>query len=468
MFDFKNKKVFFSGYGEKIEKDELLKYLYQNEALIVESFEEADMIIQGYKTPVYLEDKFYLLSREGIEIVSIETLEKYFSQTIDIDSVLLAIKISKDKTRVINLLKNRYFSDEVFLKLLKFYDWAGEGLFDSDENRDVSTSIVQRFSKLKEINHNIQHSPIGVYYTALETVNPKLLEAVYNMPHFSISDKNALQDQPITLKEVVALNPNTPKPVLMQILKDANKNELIFLSKNESIGDFIAKKLYLLNDKQINHNLILSNNLDLDMLNEVFQNSDIKKDILENIKLTDEVFNNFINLELSKEQIVYLSSNKTLNEEQIKKLFTFDIDSANINLLKNNSCPQEFLQSFFDKNDLIYNIAMAHNEKLPDLMFKALYELNDINIDLSLSFNKAVPKEILTKLFEKDIDSINYQLSGNVNTPINILLRLQIDSKYKDNVSNNETYKEFSRNNLGIIREENNKFKRTVYEDFWE
>lgn len=468
MIEFKNKKIYFSGCGEKIDKDELIKYFIQNEGCLVDDYKDADMIIQGYKTPVYLEDKFYLLSKEGKEVVPIEVMEKQFSENIDIDSILMALKISKENPRVIKLLNNRYFSDEVFLKLLRFYDWDDDGLFDNDDNRDVSTAVVARFSTLQETNHNIQYSPIGIYYTALETHSPKLLEAVYNMPDFSISDKNAKDEQPLSLKEVVALNPNTPNPVLMQILKDNNENELKFLALNQSINKMISSRLYKLGNKQIIKNLISSGNLETDNIDELLDDEELKIDLLKYISLDDNIFEILLAKGLNDTQLVYLSSNNSLNKEQIKKLFKYGIDNVNINLLKNPLCPKEKLEEFFGKNDLVYNIAIAHNENLGETLIKKLFELDDINIDVTLASNKNTPKDIIKALYTKNIHEVNLELSRNETTPVNILMQLQIDNRYNTNVSNNETYKEFSRNNLGIIQEKNNRFKRDTYGDFWD
>ncbi len=468
MIEFKDKKIYFSGRGEKIDKDELVKYFLQNGGRITESLEEADMIIQGYMTPVHLEEKFYLLSKEGIELIGIEELEKEFSRNIDIDSILMALKISKDKGRIIKLLNNKYFSDDIFLSLLKYYDWGGEGLHDNDENRDVSTSIVQRFCSLQETNHNIQHSPIGIYYTALETNEPKLLEAVYNMPSYSISDKNALSSQPLSLKEVAALNPNTPKPVLMQILKDGNERELEFLALNESINKMISGRLFKLNNINITKNLISSGNLQLEDLKEVLNDEKLKIEVLKHFPLDDEIFGMILENGLSDAGLVYLSSNLSLNIEQLKKLFEFNIDNVNINLLKHPLCPEEKLEEFFQKNDQVYNIAIAHNPGLSESLFEKLFVLDDINIDITLSENPNTPKEILKKLYQKNIHEINLCLSENESTPINILMQLQVDSRYNPSVSNNETYKEFSRNSLGIIQDQNNRFKRDTYGDFWD
>ena len=222
-----NQNIFFTGRADKIDKSELEKYLVQKGSILVNSINEATIIIQGKFTPIYLEETIYELSKKQITIIQIEKLEEEFSSNLDIDSILMAIKISKDNDRLLKLLNNNFFSDDIFVKLLKLYDFKGDDIYDSDDNRDVCTKIVERFCSLIETNHNIQYAPIGVYYTALETSNPNLLDVIYNMPDYVISAKNAQEDQPLSLKEVVALNPNTSKITQLQILKNSkNSNEL--------------------------------------------------------------------------------------------------------------------------------------------------------------------------------------------------------------------------------------------------
>ena len=462
--NIKNKKIFFSGRGEKIDKEELLKYFIQNEAIIVENIDEADTIIQGYMTSTYDEEKFYLLSKDGKELYTIEVIEKEFSENLDIDSVLMAIKISKEKQRVINLLKNKYFSDEIFVKILRYYDWEDTGIYDNDENRDVATAITQRFCSLVESNHNIQHSPIGIYYTALETTNEKLLETIFNMPKYSISDKNAKENQPLTLKEVVALNPNTPKTILIQILKNNNKEELKFLAQNQSLNKLLKTKLLELNDNTITKNLIISNNIEFENIDTILKNNKLKIELLKHIILDDTIFDKLQRLNLSDVEYIYLSSNPSLNSNQIEKLFKKNIENVNINLLKNSNCSEEKIKEFLAQEDKIYNIAIAHNENLSNEIFDKLINEDNIDINLSLGYNQATPKEILTELYSKNIHELNEALSQNSNTPIHILMQLQIDTRYNTLVSNNQIYKEFSKNNLGII-ENNNNFKRNTYMD---
>lgn len=466
MIEFKNKNIYFSGHGEKCEKEELIKYFIQNEANMVQSLSEANMIIQGYMTPVHLEDQFYLMSKDdGIEVIEIEKLEKEFSKNIDIDSILLAIKISKENQRVIKLLKNTYFSDDIFIKILKYYNWGDVGIYDSDDNRDVATSITSRFCSLVESNHNIQHSPIGIYYTALEATNGKLLEAIYHMPHYEISDRNAKDAQPLTLKEVVALNPNTPKPVMMQIFKDGNKNELKFLASNESLNNILKLKLFEMQDKELTKNLILANNIEPKNIDKILSDKELKKELLKNIELKNEIFTKLIDSNLDDIEIVYLSSNPTLEVSQIDILFEKNIDNANINLLKHKACDIKQIKKFLNLNDKIYNIAIASNEVLDKDIYTKLSQLDDFDVDLALAYNSSSPKDVIKLLNSKNNHDINIALSSNSNTPINILMQLQVDNRYHSYVSENETYKEFSRNSLGIISQKNSQFKRNTYMD---
>jgi hypothetical protein len=465
MIEFKNKNIFFSGHGEKIDKDELIKYCIQNKATIIDSVDDADIIIQGYMTPNYLEDKFYLLSKEGITLISIEEFEKEFSLHLDIDSMLMALKISKDNNRVIQLLKNKYFSDDIFIKILKYYNWNNIGIYDDDDNRDVATAITSRFCTLVESNHNIQYSPIGIYYTALETTNPNLLEIIFNMPKYSISDKNAHHDQPLTLKEVVALNPNTPKPVLIQIFKKNNINELKFLALNSSLNTLLKQKLFNLDDETILRNLILGDNIDIENIDIIMNEKNLKNLFLKSTSLLDESFQKFTTTSLTEIEYIHLSANPSLTTIQIKRLFEQQIDNVNINLLKNTKCPATKIEEFLLLNDKIYNITIAHNENLSEKIYQKLYDIHDSDIDLSLCFNHSTPPSILTKLHSKNDSFFNEAISQNRNTPISILMQLQIDTRYHTHVSNNETYKEFSRNSLGIIQDNNNKFKRNTYMD---
>ena len=458
---YKDKKIFFEGRGDQLDKDELIKYLSQNGADITKELDDADIIIDT-DLP-YLEDKIYLKSLDGVAVIPLEDLEKEFSANIDTDSVLMAIKISKEQDRLIKLINNKYFNDEVFLTLLKFYDWMGEGIHETDENRDVSTAIAGRFCHAQEFNHNVKHSPTAIYYTALESTNPKLLELLYQMPEYRINDKNALQNQPLSTQEVVAINPNIVKPLMMQILKNNRLNELQFLASNRSLGELIKKELFKLDNEIIINNLIEANNLPNGAYESLLNGKD-KHKVLANIALEKEVFENIMAKQLEQSDLIQLSKNTTLDTKQIDILLGFNNEDININLLRLDTLDTKHIDSYLKMKNKFYNISLAHNALLNMEQFNHLASLDDLDVDISLSFNEKTPKEILQKLFSKNDEYINQGLASNNNTPINILMQLQLDNRYSVMIAKNETYKKYSQNALGIGSDFNSGFKRDTYE----
>ena len=461
MINYENKKIFFEGRGRQLDKDELIKYLSQNNATTARELDEADIIIDT-ELP-YLEDKIYLKSLDGVPVISLENLEKEFSANIDTDSVLMAIKISKEQDRLIKLINNEYFSDEVFLTLLRFYDWMGEGIHDTDENRDVSTAIAGRFCSGQEFNHNVKHSPTAIYYTALETTNTKLLEILYQMPEYRINDKNALDNQPLSTQEVVALNPNISKPLMMQILKNNKTNELQFLASNPSLGEMIKKELLKFDNEIITNNLIEANNLPNGAYLELL-NSNYKNKLLTYIALENDVFESIISTSLSISELIQLSKNQTLSTKQIDGLLAYDNEDININILKLEALDIKQIDTYLDMNNKFYNISIAHNPILNKEQFDRLVHLDDLDVDISLSFNPKTPKEILEQLFKKENEYINQGLASNNATPIHILMQLQLDNRYSVMIAKNETYKKYSQNALGIGSDFNSGFKRDTYE----
>lgn len=449
MNNYENQNIFFTGRANLIDLEELEKYLLQKGAVLVDSIQKANIVIKGKFTPIVIEEELYELSKTQIDILEINKLEEEFSKNLDIDSVLLAIKISKDQERLLKLLSNEYFDDEVFIKLLRLYDFKDEDIYDTDENRDVCTKIVERFCSLVETNHNIQYAPIGVYYTALEATHPKLLEVLYNMPDFSISDKNAQKDQPLNLKEVVALNPNSSKTMHLQIIKNNRVNELRFLALNEAISLMVQKKLFEKNIQEVNISLIKASNYEVDMIDEFLKDDILKKELLKTITLNEELFNKFIE-NIDDVFLIYLSMNETLNTAMIDRLFQKDIENANINLLKNKNCSNLKIEEFLKKKDKVYNIAIAHNINLSKEQFESLYSLNDFDINISLASNINTPKEILKDLSKLDDRIINETLCENISTPIGVLLQFQYDGGLKSIISNNDSFREFTRKNIGM------------------
>ena len=450
MTDIKNKKIYFCGKGDQLDYKELEKFLLQNNVIFVPSINQAQLIIEGGLTPLHIQDKIFEASKNGIEVISIEEFEKFYSANFSVNSTLMAAKLTKDNERLVKLLQNKYFDDETFIKILKQYDFKNIPLYDTDESRDVCRSIVNRFCTLVNRNHNIQYAPIGIYYTALETYNSDLLDIIYNMPDYSISDRTAKEEQPLNLKEVVALNPNSSKSIQIQILKNNNINELIFLARNTNISFDIKQALKEKNNKDITIALIKEQNYILDNLDDVLQDEQIKKVFLKYYNFDEKTFNELLDKNLNDIDIINLSYNISLNTSMIDILEKYNIDNSIIALLKHDNISNKLIKKYLKIDDKIYNIAIAHNTKLTKDQYQELYDKNDLDVNISLAQNISVNSKILQELHKYKNKSIDMMLCENISTPINILMQLQLDNELKIIVKENITYQKFAEKMLGF------------------
>ena len=450
MINIQNKKVYFSGKGDQLSYDELEKFLLQNDVEFVPTIEQSELIIEGGLTPLHIEDKIFKATQNGAIKVTIIEFEKFYSNEFKLNSTLMAAKLTKDNDRLVKLLQNKYFSDEVFIKILKQYDFKNIPLYDNDESRDVCRAIVNRFCTLVNRNHNIQYAPIGIYYTALETFNSDLLDIIYNMPKYSISDRTAKDDQPLSLKEVVALNPNSSQAIQMQILINNDLNELIFLARNNNINNNIKNELKNKNISDITIALLQNQNYLLDDINEVLEDKNIKKEFLKNYELRDDIFNTLMKLSLDDIDIIYLSSNIYLSSKMIDILVGKNIENSVIALLKHNNISLDIVNKYLSKNDKIYNIAIAHNIKLNQEQYKELFNLNDLDIHISLASNEALEDKLLRQLYDLNDRMVHKTLCLNISSPINVLMQLQLDNELKLLVKENITYQKFAEKMLGF------------------
>jgi len=451
MDKLKDKKIYFSGKGEYISKVELEKYLITFGVKFVPSLQDAEVIIEGNLTPPNISSKIFKYQQNGIKVITIEELEKEFSKNLNIKNILMAIKLTKNNDRLIELLKNSYFDDNTFLQLLKQYRWSVQELYEDDESRDICKAITSRFCSLINKNHNIQYAPIGIYYTALETSSCELLEFIYNMPDYKISDKNIKQNQPLTLKEVVALNPNSSKSLHIEILENQNIKELEFLALNHHIDIEIKERLKLLKLDTITQKLIIAQNYICDDIQEVIDNKNIQNYFLKYYFFDDKLFSEVLSLLTTDTQKIYLSMNNFLTENMLSDIEGLNITNATINILKNKLISSDIKVKYFKLDDKIYNISLAHNENLTKDEFYILWDKNDLDINISLASNISTPKEILQKLYDTNQRFIHTVLCNNISTPIQILMQLQLDNELKILVKENPTYQAFAQKMLGYM-----------------
>jgi hypothetical protein len=450
MIDIQDKKIYFAGKGDLVDYVELEKFLLQHNVKFVPTLNEANLIIEGGLTPLHIQDKIFTATLNGIVKIDIQEFEQFYSKKFNINSTLMAIKLSKDKQRLVNLLQNKYFPDDTFIKILKQYDFQDIPLYDTDESRDVCRAIVNRFCTLVKRNHNIQYAPIGIYYTALETFNTDLLDIIYNMPHYSISSRTAKPNQPLSLKEVVALNPNSSKTIQIQILINQDKSQLQYLSSNSNIDNDIKIKLKQLDDIPLQIYLLKNQNFIFDSFEEIFANNSLKVAFLEYYIFDKNLFDTLLKFTLEQIDIVYLCKNRFLTTYMIDILEQQKGQDGIVYLLKHPNISTKLIDKYLKHNDKICNIAIAHNTKLSQNQYKALYDRDDLDVNISLASNENINQKLLEELYGIKDRFIDKTLCLNINCPLNILMQLQLDNELKLLVKENITYQKFAEKMLGF------------------
>ncbi len=363
------------------------------------------------------EELSYELYDKKIPDCKLEEFESYFAKSLKPNALLMALKLSNNQDRLISFLKSSAIDDELYLKLLKLYNWGGEDLFDSDNNRDITLTFIKRFFPHRQsFNHtDIAHSPASIIDIALTTNNSEILDAILKLPNYRINSRGKEAWKPTALHEFVAINPAISNDAKKQLLnlKDNRYNALLALnlalSKDEQI--------WLLNsaDLQTKINLAKNENLDREVFVKLLgESEDVIKTLLENQKIEPEFLeyiqekqlpllaNNLLSKELinslvgkNRELDFALALNPTLSAENIVKLYKQYGDEIALNLSQNSTTPKELLEEFYKFNIEAITLNLASNPNTPQEILDILCEQNSNKLNRQLAKNPSVKDEYI-------------------------------------------------------------------------
>ncbi|MDP2893730.1 MAG: hypothetical protein Q8N78_05115, partial [Sulfurimonas sp.] len=220
--ELEDKKILLFGKSRAFSMDEFASQLKFHRISIVTQFEEdVSLVVEGRMMTPYEQnagDALYKERSGSIEFVSIDILEKELAKHIDANTLLMSLKLSRNKERLKSFIQNAMIDDELFFKLLKMYTWSSEDFFENDDNRDVSAAIIGRFYKNIERNHNVQYATSGFMHLISQTSNQELIETIAGLePLVKVaSDANA------NILCSISSHADTPKSVLTLFIKRAD------------------------------------------------------------------------------------------------------------------------------------------------------------------------------------------------------------------------------------------------------
>jgi hypothetical protein len=350
-------KILLFGKSRAFSEEEFISQLKHHKIELVKEYTaEVSLVVDGRMMTPYeqnLSDALY--EKESINAVSIDVLEKELATFMDEGTLLMSLKLSRDKERLKSFIQNTLLQDSLFFKLMKMYSWRGEDFFENDDNRDVSAAFISRFYENIERNHNVQYATTGFIHLVGQTKSSELLKAIASL-------------------EPLKFHPKIMAAILRSEFCDANMQEQ-FARKDE---------------QEIDEALSCNKNLKLSIVEKFLKRGELARSMAQNISLSEESFkllfefkedlarNESLSEEMQKELLslekieLYraLACNENLRAFAIKRLLENSDTELFENLYKNSKIPVNLLEEAYKKG--LYLGAIAQNEATP---VEILYQL---------------------------------------------------------------------------------------------
>ena len=428
--------ILFLGKFLHINQDDLEKFTKKLGFKFATTYNQEDsialVVLSSILNPIE-EELSYALYDKKVPDCKLEEFESYYISTLKPNSLLMALKLSNNQDRLISFLKSKAVSNELFLKLFKLYNWNNLGLFDSDNNRDITLAFINRFfDKRDSFNHNdIAHSPASILDIALTTTNPDVLEALLKVPNYEINARKQEEWKPKNLKEFIAINPNINSSIKRYLLNLNNHRVDAILAINIAINADEQMLILSRGNKTTLINLAQNKNLTLKAFKELLKGDDTKKVLLQNQKITKE----HLNL-IAIDDYNLLIDNPNLKD--VIDYLLYKDKNLDINLASNSSLSSKDIAKLYKtyKDDIALKI--SKNPNTPSDILEELYRGKNEQIIQNLAANPSTPQYIIDELCAKDKRSLNIFLAKNPNIKDEYIEFFKLDNELLRIMSENQ------------------------------
>jgi len=409
--EYAGKSVLLLGKTRSLNGGEFETLLKLHDMSVVKSFDESvALIIEGkLMNPLEREVSARLYERHAAPIVDITAIEQWLCASIEPNRLLMSLKLSRDHVRLVDFIRNPHITDELFFKLLKLYDWQGEGLFDNDTNRDVTAAIIGRFYEDLERNHNVQYAMSGLAHLIEKYGNTQLINVIATLGPIAREIKESNDPSLCGVLDAMALHPDTPESLLHVLLKERAR----LVAYREPLA--LEEELLALDDEAVN--TILAQNRSLSL-----NGSDI----------------------LEKKYPELIAQFYPLDENRFQRLYS----GYSASLALNTSLTSSMQERLMEMKDEKVLQALANNTELLSEHLETLFALNRYGVQLSS--NTSLSKQQLENLYHNATPEILKALASNTSTPVEILYQLSLDQRTERAVKTNSAFgKHIQTTNLG-------------------
>ncbi len=343
--------VLFLGRIANFTEEELTNFLESQGMKYANKYTGQEVVLTVLSTIMTpLEDDIsYVLYNAKVPEARLEEFEVYYTKHIKPNTLMMSLKLSNDQERLKRQLKNESFSDEVYLKLFKMYDWGGDGVYDNNDNRDVTITFVKRFYNPNGFRDPAMvYSPITLSNIARDANTPEIINAMLSMPNHEIKKSRKEDIRPKNLREILALNEHISAEDIRYLLSFNNERINTFLASNSAIT--LKEQEYILATANEDTKLMLTQNDSLD--NKIFKkllvdNESVVKSLLTFQIITKDRLEAILKANLTEEVLAHLGENHSI--EEVLEDLLFINKSLDYKLAFNREVKSDLLQYLSQK-----------------------------------------------------------------------------------------------------------------------
>lgn len=434
--------VLFLGRVTNFTPEELTNFLEDKGMVYADKYrgeEVALVVLSTMLTP--LEDQTsYELYDAKIPEVRLVQFEEYYTTHIKPNTLMMSLKLSNDQERLKRLLNNQAFSDEVYLKFFKMYNWGEDGVYENDDNRNTTITFVERFFRPDGFRDPAMvYSPITLSNIARDAKSADIIDAMLSMPNHEIKQSRKEDLRPKNIREIVALNPNISYESIRYLLSFNDERIKSFLACNNAIRVDAQELIFQKANQVTKLMLTQNNNLDDNLFVELLKADDeIVKSLLTFQKITIKRLEDVLKAKLDSEVLALMGENHHI-EEVTDRLIGIDkaLDYA---LASNVLLKSEELNRLYEMYGDGLIVPLSSNPHVEVALLERFYKSENEEVVKNLATNVSTPKPLLKALCERNEQEINRALALNPSVDLIYLEQFALDSELIMLMRENETY----------------------------
>jgi hypothetical protein len=434
--------VLFLGRVTNLTSEELTNFLEEHGMNYTNKYNEQEValvVLSTMLTPMEEEISYTLYDLKVPEI-RLDAFEAFYTKHIKPNTLIMSLKLSNDQERLKRLLKNSSFRDELFLKLFKMYDWGSDGVYDNNDNRDVTIAFVERFYRPDTLfDPAMIYSPITLSNIAKDTKDPEVLDAILSMPNYEIKHSKRESLRPRNLRELIALNREISTESIRYLLALNDKRIITFLASNEAIGVKNQEYIYAKADDTIRLMLTQNSSLNEELFKELlYANDTCVASLLRFQNITDRKVDYILEAKLEPKLLSNLGGNSSISRV-INRVVGLSKD-LDYQLALNPTISSNILMQLYQKYKEEFALPLSKNSATPKILLDEFYRSDNRELILALATNSSCDGEILRELCQRDDHELNRSLAINSSVELSYLEQFALNSELILLMNENQTY----------------------------